>query len=127
MDHLGEGGVHDRVVTTGIWEETEPNFRNAHEKGVTFAMGTDAGMPDNAFGDNPLDLQYMVDWGMTPMQAITAGTLNAAYSLGVDDQLGTLEEGKHADLLVLKNDPRKDISSVWRSLEKIMLNGEWLT
>ena len=127
MDHLGEGGVHDRVITTGIWEETEPNFRNALEKGVTIAMGTDAGMPDNAFGDNPLDLKYMVEWGMTPMQAIVAGTLNAAYSLGVDDHLGTLEEGKHADLLVLKKDPRKDISSVWRSLEKIMLNGAWLT
>jgi len=37
------------------------------------------------------------------------------------------EEGKHADLLVLKRDPRKDISRVWRSLEKIMLNGAWLT
>ncbi len=46
---------------------------------------------------------------------------------GVDDHLGTLEEGKHADLLVLKRDPRKDISRVWRSLEKIMLNGAWLT
>ena len=46
---------------------------------------------------------------------------------GVDDHLGTPEEGKHADLLVLKRDPRKDISRVWRSLEKIMLNGAWLT
>ena len=64
---------------------------------------------------------------MTPMQAMVAGTLNAAYSLGVDIHLGTLDEGKHADLLVLKKDPRKDVSRVWRSLEKIMLNGAWLT
>ncbi len=98
LDHLGEGGTHDRIVSTGIWEETEPNFRRALKEGLMIAMGTDAGMPDDHFGDNYRDLEYMVEWGMTPMQAITAGTMNAAKSLAVRINLGTLEVGKYADL-----------------------------
>ena len=124
LDHLGEGGVHDRIVTTGIWNETEPNFRNALASGVTIAMGTDAGMPDNLFGDNPRDLEYMVTWGMTPEQAVAAGTLNAARSVGVEGKLGTVEEGKYADLIILRDDPLQEISAIQTSLEKIMLNGE---
>jgi imidazolonepropionase-like amidohydrolase len=126
QEHLEEGGVHSRVFTTGIWEETEPNFRNALEKGVTIAMGTDAGMPDNLFGENPRDLEYMVEWGMTPGQAVVAGTINAAKSIAVDDRLGTVEPGKHADLLVLKKDPLGDISAIRTSLEGIMLGGRFL-
>jgi len=126
MEHLGEGGVHDRIVSTGIWEETEPNFRNALAKGVTIAMGTDAGMPDNLFGDNPRDLEYMVDWGMTNEQAVQAGTINAARSLGVDRLLGTLEQGKFADMLVLRADPLEDIGAIRNSLDRVVLNGRFI-
>jgi len=101
LDHIGEGGTHDRIISTGIWEETEPNFKRALKENLTIAMGTDAGMPDDHFGDNYRDLEYMVEWGMTPMQAVTASTLNAAKSLGVDDMLGTVEAGKYADFIVL--------------------------
>ncbi|TRO49276.1 amidohydrolase family protein, partial [Candidatus Bathyarchaeota archaeon] len=123
LEHIDEGGVHARIVTTGIWGETEPNFRKALRRGVTIAMGTDAGMPDNLFGDNPRDLEYMVEWGMTPEQALLAGTLNAARSVGVEDRLGTVEEGKHADLLFLGEDPLGDVSAIRSSLEGVMLNG----
>jgi len=123
MEHRGEGGVHDRVVETGIWEETEPSFKKALEKGIQIGMGTDAGMPDNLFGDNPRDLEYMVEWGMTAKQAIKAGTLNAAQSIGKHDVIGTLEEGKYADLLVLGEDPERDVTNIQSSLEKVMLNG----
>ena len=123
LEHLDEGGVHARIVTTGIWEETEPNFRKAQREGLTIAMGTDAGMPDNLFGDNPRDLEYMVEWGMTPEQAVQAGTLNAAKSVGVEDRLGTVEEGKYADLLFLREDPLEEISAIRTSLERVMLNG----
>ena len=126
MEHLGEGGVHERIITTGIWDETEPNFRKALSNEILIGMGTDAGMPDNLFGDNPRDLGYMVEWGMSSEEAIKAGTLNAAKSLGVDDKLGTLEEGKMADLIILKDNPLEDISHVWRSLDRVMLNGCFL-
>ncbi|MBD3205537.1 amidohydrolase family protein [Candidatus Bathyarchaeota archaeon] len=126
MEHLGEGGVHERIITTGIWDETEPNFRYALRNGVLIAMGTDAGMPDNVFGDNPRDLGYMVEWGMSPEEAIKAGTLNAAKTLGVDNKLGTLEEGKMADLIILNNNPLENISEIWQSLDRVMLNGCFL-
>ncbi len=122
-EHLEKGGVHTRMVDTGIWPETEPNFKKALKNGIPIAMGTDAGMPDDHFTNNYLDLEYMVEWGMTPSQAVTAGTLNAAKSLAVEDRLGTIEEGKYADLLVLGKNPVEDISNIWTSREKVFLNG----
>jgi len=123
LDHVGEGGTHDRIVSTGIWEETEPNFRRAHKTGITIAMGTDAGMPDDHFGDNYRDLEYMVEWGMTPMEAVQAGTLNAAKSLAVEDTVGTIGVGKCADLIVLGRSPLDDIRNIGKSLEEVILNG----
>ena len=123
LDHVGEGGTHDRIVSTGIWKETEPNFRRAHKAGLKIAMGTDAGMPDDHFGDNYRDLEYMVEWGMTPMEAVKTGTLNAAKSLAVEDTVGTIEVGKRADLIVLGRNPLDDIRNIGKSLEEVILNG----
>jgi len=125
-EKMQETGIPERTVTSGIWDLTEPNFRRALEAGVPFAMGTDSGMTDNFFGDNPKDLEYMVRWGATPMQAIVAGTLDAARSITVDDRLGTVEEGKLADLLVLGEDPTEDVSAIRTSLERVILNGRFI-
>jgi len=57
---------------------------------------------------------------------VVAGTLNAAKSIAVDDRLGTVEPGKHADLLMLKKDPLGDISAIRTSLEGIILGGRFL-
>jgi imidazolonepropionase-like amidohydrolase len=115
-----------RIVKTGIWEETRPNFEKALKYGVKIGMGTDSGMPKNLFGDNIMDLVHMVSWGMTPMQAIVAGTLNAAKSLAIDDKLGTLEKSKFADILILNNDPTKQIQYLNDSIETIMLAGNFI-
>lgn len=123
LENKDKGGVHTRMEETGIWPETEPNFRRALEAGLTISMGTDAGMPDDHFTDNYLDLKYMVDWGMTTSQAVTAGTLNAAKSLAVEDRLGTLEAGKFADMLILGGNPLEEISNIWTSREEVILNG----
>ena len=125
-EHWVETGVPERTVTSGIWDLTEANFKKAVREGIPFAMGTDSGMTDNFFGDNPKDLEYMVKWGVTPSQAIIAGTLDAARSLAVDDKLGSIEEGKLADLLVLREDPTRDITAIRTSLERIMLNGRFV-
>jgi imidazolonepropionase-like amidohydrolase len=63
---------------------------------------------------------------MSPKKAITAGTLNAAKSLAVDDRLGTIEIGKYADLIILGKDPVDDIKNIGTSLENIVLNGVFI-
>ncbi len=78
-------------------------FRRAVEAGVRIAMGTDSGVTPH--GANLRELELMVAGGMTPAAALEATTRSAAGLLGVDDVLGTVEEGKLADLTVVGGDP----------------------
>ncbi|MFM9379016.1 amidohydrolase family protein [Gordonia sp. VNK21] len=82
------------------------------EAGIKIAVGTDAGLvPDH--GDTLGELGCLVKFaGMTPMQAIVAGTKTSAELCGVDETLGTLEAGKIADVVVVKGDPTADIDSL---------------
>jgi len=77
------------------------SIRMAREAGVRIAMGTDAGTPFNRHGDNLGELKFLVDCGFAPMEAIEAGTRIAAQVLGVEEELGTVEEGKLADLILV--------------------------
>jgi imidazolonepropionase-like amidohydrolase len=77
---------------------------------VRIAMGTDAGVVPH--GRNAEELAQMVAVGMSPMAAIEAGTRVAAENLGVSDRLGTVEEGKIADLIAVDVDPLADIAAV---------------
>ena len=77
------------------------SIRMAREAGVRIAMGTDAGTPFNRHGDNLGELKFMIDCGFAPMAAIEAGTRIAAQVLGVEMDLGTVEEGKLADLILV--------------------------
>ncbi len=85
------------------------SVRRALELGVPIAMGTDASTPYNLHGDNALELQWMVEAGLSPMQTIVASTANAARALGWDSWLGTLETGKVADLIVVTGNPLDNI------------------
>ncbi|UCH21503.1 MAG: amidohydrolase family protein [Deltaproteobacteria bacterium] len=78
------------------------SIRMAREAGVRIAMGTDAGTPFNIHGANLSELKFLVDCGFAPMEAIEAGTRIAAQVLGVDKELGTVEEGKLADLIMVE-------------------------
>ena len=72
------------------------------------------GGPLNRHGENAEELVHMVRAGMSPMQAIVAATRNAAECVGLADRVGTLEPGKFADLLVVSEDPLRDISVLTR-------------
>ncbi len=80
--------------------------------GIKIAVGTDAGLsPDH--GTNLKELGLLVRFGgMSPMEAIVAGTLTSAQLCGVDDNLGSVEPGKTADLVVVRGNPLDDIDSV---------------
>ncbi|HKV59622.1 MAG TPA: amidohydrolase family protein [Ktedonobacteraceae bacterium] len=97
-----------------LLEAHHRSVRMALETGVPIAMGTDAGVPFVKHGDNAIELPLMVDAGLTPMQAITASTSNAARALGLANEIGTIEVGKRADLLILDGDPLQDIGIVTR-------------
>jgi imidazolonepropionase-like amidohydrolase len=87
----------------------EDTFRRAMKAGVKIAFGTDAGGFD--WKINPAkEFSSMVKFGMTPAQAIRAGTINAAELLGMKDSLGTLEAGKLADIVAVPGDPLSDVS-----------------
>jgi imidazolonepropionase-like amidohydrolase len=80
--------------------------------GVRIALGTDAGLsPDH--GTNLRELGLLVRFGgLTPMQAIVAGTRTSAELCGLSDELGTIEAGKIADVVVVRGDPLADIDAV---------------
>ncbi|NBG88487.1 metal-dependent hydrolase family protein [Isachenkonia alkalipeptolytica] len=88
------------------------SFQLARSKGVNIAMGTDAGTPFNRHGDNLFELKLMVDMGMTPLEAIQSSTYRSAQLLGIDDSHGSLEVGKKADFLLVKNNPLRDIHNL---------------
>ena len=91
-------------------EDLKTNFRKAAKAGVRIAMGTDAGTPFNPHGRNAQELRRMVQLGLTPMQAIQAATSSAASLLGLDQQIGTIEQGKLADLILVDGNPLDDIT-----------------
>lgn len=88
------------------------NFRKAVQAGVKMAFGTDAGVYPH--GMNGKQFAKMVEWGMTPMQAIQAATVNAADLLGTPNKVGTFKPGAFADIIAVKGDPLKDISELER-------------
>ncbi|MCZ6858895.1 MAG: amidohydrolase family protein [Alphaproteobacteria bacterium] len=71
------------------------------------------------------EMQLLVDTGLTPMQAIKAATIWPAQTLGKDEDLGSVEEGKLADLLVLPRNPLEDITA-YQEIEMVMQNGRFL-
>lgn len=86
-----------------LLETHRDSFRRAAAAGVKIAMGTDC--PVAPHGQNLRELQMMVDGGLTPMQALLGATRNAAELTGLSGELGTLEPGKRADVVVVDGDP----------------------
>jgi len=85
-------------------------FRRAHKAGVKIALGTDAFIAD-MHGTNAIELSLMMEeGGLSAMEAISAGTRNAAECCLLGDQVGTLEAGKLADVLLVDGNPLADIS-----------------
>jgi len=98
----------------------------ARESGVTIAMGTDAGTPFNLHGGNLSEIKLLVDSGLSPLKAIEAGTGIAASVLGLEKEIGTIEEGKLADLILVKGNPLDDVTILLNaeSLRLIMQGGK---
>ena len=84
------------------------NFRKAFQAGAKMAFGTDAGVYPH--GDNAKQFAKMVEWGMKPLDAIQAATINAADLIGWSQKVGSLEPGHYADVIAVEGDPLTDVT-----------------
>jgi imidazolonepropionase-like amidohydrolase len=107
-----EGGVPEYAVKKAVKIQTihRENVIKAKKAGVVIGMGTDAGTPYNAHGKNLQELELLVAAGFSPTEALMAATKTAAEVIGMKDDLGMLETGRLADLVVCAGDPTKDVS-----------------
>jgi imidazolonepropionase-like amidohydrolase len=83
------------------------NFRKAHAAGVRMVFGTDAGVMPH--GTAAGQFRTMVEYGMTPIEAIRAATVNAAQALGREKDVGAIAVGRYGDLIAVEGDPLKDV------------------
>ena len=105
--------------------EAALSLKMAYEAGVPIAMGSDVGTPLNFHGENALEVYWMEQAGMSKMDALVSATGNAARALGWESWLGTLEEGKVADLIVHDKNPLEDLRVLAdkTSLQFVMKDG----
>jgi len=106
--HRESASPHVRERAVALYPHHVASVQRAIELGVPIAAGTDAG--GHGHPKNALELQYLVEAGLTPMQALRAATQWAAKCLGLERDLGTIEPGRLADLVVVNGSPLADVS-----------------
>ncbi len=97
------------------------NFRKAVKAGVKMVFGTDAGVYPH--GDNAKQFAVMVRYGMTPLQAVQAATVNAAAALDREKDVGIVTAGRFADLIAVMGDPLTDVTTL-EHVTFVMKGGE---
>ena len=97
-----------RPKAASVGPQIDATFAKAYAAGVTIVFGTDCGVSPH--GGNAMEFVYMVDGGMPEMDAIQSATVTTAELLGVQDSLGSISEGKLADIVAVDGNPLEDIS-----------------
>ena len=103
-----------------IGPQLKNTFKKAYGAGVKIAFGTDSGV--SYHGENAKEFRYMVESGMSPMEAIVAATKTASELLGKEESLGTVERGKVADIIATECDPLENIDCM-EKVVFVMKNG----
>lgn len=125
-----KSGAHFVPTVNAMTYEKDParlthsihNLKVLHDAGIFIAMGTD-NMLETMSGETVhRELQYYVEAGLTPMDAIVMATKNSAEHLGILNRKGTVEKGKEADLVLLEKNPLEDISHL-QFIDKVFLKG----
>jgi imidazolonepropionase-like amidohydrolase len=116
-----EQTLRKNIETT---EAQREGFRKAVKAGVHIAFGTDAGVYPH--GDNARQFAYMVKYGMTPLQAIRAATIDAARLMGKEKELGSIAPGKAADLVAVACDPLQNVECL-RQVQGVIKAGQTIS
>jgi imidazolonepropionase-like amidohydrolase len=125
VNNGGTGAIPDWVVEKAESESGHhrDSFGAAVKAGMKIAAGTDAGTPFNPHDYMATEMALMVEYGLAPMAAIVAATRTAAYNLGLDPDIGTLEVGRIADVIVVSGDPATDIGAM-TGIRFVMKDGQ---
>jgi imidazolonepropionase-like amidohydrolase len=123
---IGEGakqGILEESLDKSrqIASNMRANFGKAYQAGANMVFGTDAGVYPH--GGNAVQFAYMVRFGMTPLAAIQAATINAAALMGLEADVGELSAGYYADLIAVQGDPLADVTILER-VSFVMKGGE---
>ncbi len=109
MEHGASVGMLEESLEKErvIGQQQRDNFRKAFEAGVRMAFGSDGAVYPH--GDNGKQFAYMVQFGMTPMQAIQAATIHAAELIDWPDSVGAIETGRYADIIAVQGNPLENV------------------
>jgi imidazolonepropionase-like amidohydrolase len=107
--------------TLMVMDAHTASIKAAIAAGVKVAMGTDSGVVPH--GQNLRELGLMVDCGMSPVDALVATTRTAAELMGLEDELGTLEPGKRADLVLVEGDALADVGALGAQVRQVWKDG----
>ena len=90
-------------------EAQRESVKMAYENGVKIAVGASSEPPGLPHGETWREMKHLLEHGLTPSEVLVAGTQTSAEVLGIEDETGTLEAGKYADILVVDGNPLDDI------------------
>jgi imidazolonepropionase-like amidohydrolase len=124
-DRVASASPEERERARRQWDETARDIKRLHDAGVRIGIGSDGGGQggDRFIGFTAhTELENMVAAGLTPAEAIVAGTRNGAEILGLDQDLGTIAAGKSADFIVLDANPLDEITNS-RRIDRVYLRG----
>ena len=126
-DYTQAEGAKNGVLEDNLRKDREvaqiqrDNFRKAHNAGVKMVFGSDAGvMPHGKVGGQ---FKTMVEYGMTPLEAIRAATRNGAMALGREKDIGAIAVGRYADIIAVDGDPLTDVREL-ESVDAVLKGGK---
>ncbi|HUS12413.1 MAG TPA: amidohydrolase family protein [Pyrinomonadaceae bacterium] len=120
------GDKDTTAVHVHAFKQMEAFVRLVHAAGAKIVVGSHSDVPHARRGwAYQRELELLVQSGLTPMEAIVAGTMENARFFRIADRLGSVEAGKLADLVLVDGDPLKDISNM-RRVKRVLLNGRWI-
>ena len=109
-----------------VYENHAELVSRMKDEGVTLVAGSDSAWLNYKMGEFPHELEAMKSIGMAEIDVIRSATIQSAESCAIDDQTGSIEKNKSADIIIVNGNPVEDISNLW-NIEEVFKNGATVT